>query len=224
MLEIEFEAQLAPLMQPSNNHHHHSPIAKIPLPSCSSPQTLYVKWTGYGDPLPKTYENDRGTHCYRLAVQATEPIRVGRRVKLLALTPIIHYAHDVPPNEYDTHDVHVVGRVLEIGERKEGRRPGTTAGMITSTARIQNECRGNMVETVQLEIVEDNGECGEPSRRDRRSRKRKRDPEEGSGGNQQRGARRGNQGSRGSRGPRNSCHASAKSSPTNERSISAHSR
>lgn len=128
---------------------------------------------GYGSPAPDVYNNQRGMHEYQLAIQPSTPIRLGQRVRLLALTPLMLQSDNLP-HQFDTHDTHVVGTVTDLGDKRtEGVSRGTT-GVVTRTATIQNECRGNMVDAVSLEVIVESRECGDPSRKDRRNKKRKR--------------------------------------------------
>ncbi len=81
-------------------------------------------------------------HAYSLVVWPYEPIIIGRRVRILAASPTAHHAPEVPPNELDTHDPHIVGRVLEVWRMEDG----------VAAARIANECTGNSVDEIMLEF------------------------------------------------------------------------
>ncbi len=79
-------------------------------------------------------------HSYTLAIWPDEPIVVGKKVKILAATPIAYHLPDSPSNELDTYDPHVMGHVVEVRRMEDG----------VAVARIANGCRGNRVEEVEL--------------------------------------------------------------------------
>ncbi|RDX39613.1 hypothetical protein OH76DRAFT_1424182 [Lentinus brumalis] len=94
-------------------------------------------------------------HSYSLAVWPYEPIVIGRRVKILAASPVALHAPDTPLNELDTHDPHIVGRVREIWRMVDG----------VASARIENECTGSLVGEVVLEFPYALQKGGRPERR-----------------------------------------------------------
>ncbi|RDX54070.1 hypothetical protein OH76DRAFT_1415567 [Lentinus brumalis] len=86
----------------------------------------------------------------------------------------MYHIDNVPPDQYDTYDVHVTGRVVEIGQENAEGSTNESTGIVTKTVKILNECQGSMVEEVTLEVLIETRDCGEPGRKDRRNRKRKR--------------------------------------------------
>ncbi len=125
----------------------------IPTPPPQTILLLFAKWTKLGVPTPDVYDRRQGSHVYKLAIRPTEPVTIGRRVRILALTPIAHHRPCVPIEQYDTHNPHVVGVVTEI-ERRDGRSDGVEhAKQDTMIVKIKNECRGNAVARVLLETT-----------------------------------------------------------------------
>ncbi|TFK78065.1 hypothetical protein K466DRAFT_571081 [Polyporus arcularius HHB13444] len=86
----------------------------------------------------------------------------------------MYHIDSVPPDQYDTYDVHVTGRVVEIGQENAEGSTNESTGIVTKMMKILNECQGSMVEEVTLEVLIEARDCGEPGRKDRRNRKRKR--------------------------------------------------
>ncbi len=101
---------------------------------------LIAKWKGLLHPAYGYAGGPWLGHAYDLAIWPDEPIVVGRRVRVLAATPTAFHIPGVPPNELDTHDPHVMGRIVEIWRMEDD----------VATARIVNECEGNMVDEVEL--------------------------------------------------------------------------
>ncbi len=117
-------------------------ITRITIPPPNRPPhlLLFARWK---DTIRPSQDAADGTqrHVYELAILPDEPIVIGRRVKILALSPIAHCSPQVPSNQFDTYDPHVVGRIEEVVRRKGGR----------FQAKIGNVCRGNAVVGVDLE-------------------------------------------------------------------------
>ncbi|KAI0719516.1 hypothetical protein C8T65DRAFT_693184 [Cerioporus squamosus] len=130
---------------------------KIPAPAPNSVLDLYARWSSFGSPSPNPYDLQGGIHEYRLAIKPTEEIWPGRRIRLLALTQIAYYLPKVPIGQYDTYDPHVVGLVSDVTTRWE-IVPGSLTRKRRTTVRVENECRGNAVVVVDLEIPEDDGD------------------------------------------------------------------
>ncbi|KAI0722299.1 hypothetical protein C8T65DRAFT_691928 [Cerioporus squamosus] len=161
-----------PLEPPSiNNSALRAPErVEVSIPPPVPPETLllFAKWIGYGDPTPDLCDLKEGVHKYKLAIRPTEIVKAGRRVKILALGQTAYHEPHTPLGQYTTYDPHVVGTVAAtLGD--DGADVGKTRGS-TKTFVIDNECRGNLVECVELEIAGDDGET-EP--RERRGRKRR---------------------------------------------------
>ncbi len=140
----------------------------IPPPDPDPVLLLLAKWIGVENSVPDIYHIGRERHKYGLAVQPAEPVRVGRRVKILALSPIAYCSPGVPFMQYDTYDPHVVGTVADIVHAKDAATDGTR----TMVIRITNECRGNLVSEVDVEMPH---KCREMDQPEQMSRKRKRD-------------------------------------------------
>lgn len=152
----------------------------IPPPQPSPTLILYARWTGQGNPTPKVYDGEKGRHDYKLAMRLTERVEVGRRVKVLAISPIAFTLPDVPLGEYDTYDPHVVGTIESI-ERMEESGAGKERTPPTMIIKIRNECRSNAVEGVDLRALEETlSEYGEVDEKERKSRKKRRRLEGGS--------------------------------------------
>ncbi|KAI0685499.1 hypothetical protein C8T65DRAFT_701507 [Cerioporus squamosus] len=141
----------------------------IPPPNPAQPLILLAKWTGLGHPSPKIYAHEKGRHKYRLVVWPTEPITTGKRVKILALSPIVHHVPKVPPNQYDTRDPHVVGRVIEVKRGVKRMKMGRE--VVMTIIHVENECMDNMVEGVELEMPAGSEESILPERRGRKRRR-----------------------------------------------------
>ncbi len=141
---------------------------------------LLAQWIGTGNPAPRTYELQEGTHRYRLAIQPSERIELGRRVRILALTPIAYHMEDAPGSQYDTYEPHIVGVVsgmtLECRVSTEGS--GDSASSVV-VMKIDNECRGSMVSGVDLEFSLDHGAAARPERPGKRPRRGRRDADGG---------------------------------------------
>ncbi len=67
---------------------------------------------------------------------------MGRRVRILAISPIAHCSPDVPPDQVDTYDPHIVGKVVGVRETRMGGYQ----------AKIANLCNGNAVVEVELDF------------------------------------------------------------------------
>ncbi|RDX55484.1 hypothetical protein OH76DRAFT_1524771 [Lentinus brumalis] len=117
------------------------PRVIIPPPRQPLHLLLFARWKE--TKLPSR-GRDRGEqrHVYTLAVIPDEPITTGKRVKILAVTPIAHCSPQTPPDQLDTYEPHIVGSVVGVKKTKEGR----------FRARIANTCSGNAVVEVELEF------------------------------------------------------------------------
>ncbi|KAI0686480.1 hypothetical protein C8T65DRAFT_701071 [Cerioporus squamosus] len=116
------------------------PKTTIPPPHCTPHLLLAARWKGASR---TSYGGAQGElkHVYDLTVMPDEPITIGRRVRILAVTPIAYALPQVPPDQLDTYDPHIVGRVAEITRLEDGH----------SCARVMNQCKGNAVTEVELE-------------------------------------------------------------------------
>ncbi len=150
----------------------------VPPPLPSSPLLLFARWTALADPSPDPlYDFLRWeSHHYKLAIRPTEPITLGRRVRILAIVPITHHIPDTPSTQYDTYDTHVIGRVVEMNTKRAGCHSVLGRNLQGETTRrtrdvettmvitIRNECCGNTVRNVFLEFPEADDEAQRTAR------------------------------------------------------------
>ncbi|RDX50253.1 hypothetical protein OH76DRAFT_1482404 [Lentinus brumalis] len=127
-------------MQSHHNHrsqtHEHPPTAPIPPPPPPPRLLLIARWKSRLIHPPSV----DARHVYDLAVRPDERIAPGRQVRLLAVSPIAYCSPEVPPNELDTYDPHVLGWIAETWECADG----------SLRARVMNTCRKNVVREVEL--------------------------------------------------------------------------
>ncbi|TFK80411.1 hypothetical protein K466DRAFT_605357 [Polyporus arcularius HHB13444] len=129
-------------MQYNNNHtsypQNRSPTTLIPPPPPPPHLLLIARWKG-----KQTRPRSDGTgHIYELAVRPDERIAPGRHIRLLAVSPIAYCSPEVPSDELDTYDPHVLGWVAETWVHDDG----------SLQARVTNTCRKNAVREVVLQV------------------------------------------------------------------------
>ncbi len=111
-------------------------------PQLPPPIPTYAKWSGYVDGQPTTRASFLSkTHIYEMVQRPAEPLALGMRIKIYAVSPALYCSPDAPANEYEAYDAHVTGRITRI----VGWR-GTVVGL-----EVQNECWRNMVKNIRLE-------------------------------------------------------------------------
>ncbi|TFK88637.1 hypothetical protein K466DRAFT_564648 [Polyporus arcularius HHB13444] len=151
----------------------------IPPPAQPQHLTLYARWSGTGHPTPMAYNGEGGHHQYVLTIRPTEEIRVGRRVKILALTPIAYSQPNSPLSQYDTYDPHIVGRITSI-TRMEAEVEGEGKSTAKTIIKISNECQNNMVEGVVMLALNETPVDGKaPEESEHRGRRRRSHAERG---------------------------------------------
>ncbi|TFK81646.1 hypothetical protein K466DRAFT_568889 [Polyporus arcularius HHB13444] len=113
-----------------------TPRSHIPPPPRPTSLLLLARWKESTHPSQRQ-SSEGQRHRYELAVLPDEPITVGRRVRVLAISPIAHCSPDVPPDQVDTYDPHIVG--------KEGDAAAEPDQMVTmaKTAKTGQEARQN---------------------------------------------------------------------------------
>ncbi|KAI0744456.1 hypothetical protein C8Q76DRAFT_687870 [Earliella scabrosa] len=105
--------------------------------------TVLARWTNYagGDPTgPDDFR--RKTHVYDVRVPPAKPLKLGERVKILALSPSRYHAPEEEEDAYDAYDVHLVGKVHRV-VGAEGRR---------IFLEVENECRASRTKKVWLSV------------------------------------------------------------------------
>ncbi len=129
-----------------------TPTRRIPPPPPSTPLILFAKWEAYGN-ASKAVRTSRKDlkHLYKLAVQPDEPIAVGRRVRILAVSPIAYCVPGTPLGQYDTYDPHIVGTVEEMWRAENG----------AVRAKVKNACKANTVREVEVELPHKTTKCRE---------------------------------------------------------------
>ncbi len=113
----------------------------IPPPPPPPYRLLIAKWTAM-EFLYAGTRCRRLRHSYTLVVKPDGPVAIGGMIRILALSTV---AYDVPPKArdgYDTYDPHVFGRITDIRRTEDGM------GRMT----VQNLCRGNMVEVIEIDF------------------------------------------------------------------------
>lgn len=105
---------------------------------------VYARWVRYdgGRPTgPKDFFQK--TYVYAVTIPPSEPLALGRRVRVLVTTPASWVpGPDADPNLHGANDAHVVGTVTNVLGWK---------GKLVALA-VENECRQNLVRRARLEI------------------------------------------------------------------------
>ncbi len=146
-----------------NDQRRLAPSTIIPPPPRTVPTLLIAKWrAARNSRTGSQYCTDE--HIYRLAIKPEDPIVVGRRVKILALSPIAFHKPATPTNLFETYDPHIVGEVVDIW-RKDER---------VWWARVENLCRRNRVVVADIEFTQTlNAEQTEVDEEPRPSKRRR---------------------------------------------------
>ncbi len=99
-------------------------------------------WKKYGEGHGKTGEERAHEHIYTTRLRPSQPIELGSRVRLVALSMSTRTVMDALLEQYEPYDPHVCGRVIRIARS----RPGWVV------VTLCNECKGNEVGRVGLEM------------------------------------------------------------------------
>ncbi len=119
----------------------HTTPAFIPPPLRDPTLLLIARWKGlFRD--DHEVSNHVFKHEYVLAIRPSESITIGRRVRILAITPIAYRLPQSPNGQYDTYDPHLVGWVAEMWRVDDER----------GRARLVNVCCGNAITEVVLDF------------------------------------------------------------------------
>ncbi len=106
------------------------------------PLTIYARWQSHELLSPAEPHLGCKAHAYDVPIRPNEPLEVGRRVRVLALSRVAYHAPDVVCPRYETYDPHVVGDIVA----------GARIGESTATFELANECLLNPVKTVLLTV------------------------------------------------------------------------
>ncbi|RDX52305.1 hypothetical protein OH76DRAFT_1416838 [Lentinus brumalis] len=104
--------------------------------------TVYAWWKAYGNDHEKTGGQRTHTHVYATRFHPSMPLDMGQRVKIVALAKDRTTITATSLEEYQPYEPHVVGTVDKI----ERSSPGW------ARVSLNNECRGNRVGRVEVEI------------------------------------------------------------------------
>lgn len=99
-------------------------------------------WTGNGAPHERTGGQRALAHMYATRLKPTKPLKEGGRVRLVALAKARTPAPVASIDSYDPYEPHVHGVVISIVETETG----------WARATIINECKGNSVAVIDLDI------------------------------------------------------------------------
>lgn len=104
--------------------------------------TVYARWCRAEHLLERPRCCFPQMHYYAIPICPTEPLEIGRRVRILALSRTAFHKPNVVNPRYETYDPHVRGRVMEIVE----------AGEEAITFELDNQCDINPIKKVRLTI------------------------------------------------------------------------
>ncbi len=104
--------------------------------------TVLAWWKAYGSGHKRMGGVKTHEHVYSTTLQPSTPLEPGTRVRLVALTKNRKTMRGATLDHYQPYEPHVVGRVAKISGEEEG----------WTRVTILNECRGNDVAKVELEI------------------------------------------------------------------------
>lgn len=104
--------------------------------------TLYARWKKCRHPSGNPYTIVDATHSYDIPIRPKEPLQVGRRVRILALSRRAYTAPEIVFPRYDTYDPHVVGTIVAAVGR----------GDVSITYEIANECPINPVKQITVTL------------------------------------------------------------------------
>ncbi|KAI0720231.1 hypothetical protein C8T65DRAFT_692852 [Cerioporus squamosus] len=102
----------------------------------------YAWWAGYGEERRRGDEPERMEHVYVSRLRPTTPLEVGMRVALVAMANRKKAVERETLGYYEPYDPHIIGEVEGI------RRLTRTWVRVT----IRNDCRGNTVGRVNLDV------------------------------------------------------------------------
>ncbi|TFK86327.1 hypothetical protein K466DRAFT_566056 [Polyporus arcularius HHB13444] len=104
---------------------------------------VYARWSKYDGAYPTTPEDFiRKTHVYLVTIPPSAPLAVGKRVRVLAMSPARWCCPDADVDLLEAYDAHVVGRISKV----LGWRGDWVA------LEVENECRVSAVRKARLEI------------------------------------------------------------------------
>ncbi len=113
------------------------------LQAPDDPTIVYARWAGcVGGRARQTAPREKKKHIYSSAIPPERPLRLGMRVRILAMTPAWYSTPEDGPEKYDTYDAHIVGVVVGIAGWKDRK----------VVLEIKNECSVNDVESVKLRV------------------------------------------------------------------------
>lgn len=104
--------------------------------------TVYARWCSAEHLLERPRCCFPQMHYYAVPICPTEPLEVGRKVRILALSRTAYHTPNVVNPRYETYDPHVRGRVTEIVE----------AGEEAITFGLDNQCDINPIKKIRLTI------------------------------------------------------------------------
>ncbi|TFK81929.1 hypothetical protein K466DRAFT_631853 [Polyporus arcularius HHB13444] len=108
----------------------------------SDEAVVYAWWKTYGEEHEKTGGTKAQRHVYTTTLRPTTQLGLGTRVRLVALAKGTTTTLGASLRQYNPYDPHVVGTAVNITQQ----RPGWV------TITLRNECRGNNVGMVDLEM------------------------------------------------------------------------
>ncbi|RDX53440.1 hypothetical protein OH76DRAFT_1416096 [Lentinus brumalis] len=105
---------------------------------------VLAKWTGYVEGMPKNRtEFLARTHAYQVVRRPLEPLELGTKVKVYAVTPKNFCSPEAPDGLLEAYDAHILGQITRV----VGWR-GSSVGL-----EVRNECWKSAVRKIRLEVV-----------------------------------------------------------------------
>ncbi|KAI0706265.1 hypothetical protein C8T65DRAFT_652160 [Cerioporus squamosus] len=93
---------------------------------------IYARWSKYDGAYPMTPEEFiRKTHVYSVTIPPSAPLAIGKRVRVLAMSPARYRSPDAEVDVYESYDAHVVGRIRKV--------LGWKGNLVA--LEVDNECR-----------------------------------------------------------------------------------
>ncbi|RDX46731.1 hypothetical protein OH76DRAFT_814507 [Lentinus brumalis] len=129
------------MMRPGtdNSPRHASDSTTMPTGTID----VYARWSKYDGAYPTTPEDFiRKTHVYSVTIPPSAPLAVGKRIRVLAMSPARWCCPDADVDLLEAYDAHVVGRIRKV----LGWRGDWVA------LEVENECRVSAVRKARLEI------------------------------------------------------------------------
>lgn len=105
---------------------------------------IFARWKGYegGDPKNRR-EFVKRAHVYEVIQRPVEPLAVGMKVTIYAVSPATYCSSHAPEDQLEAYDAHIVGRIVRIvGWSGE-----------TVQLEVKNECWKNIVRRAQVDIL-----------------------------------------------------------------------